>query len=96
MSKRDSFLLRLRPEVMDALRRWADDEFRSVNGQIEFVLARALQQAGRLPASLPSGEQGAPAQADAPCDPPGASAASSGKAPTSLGPPKSPSDSESA
>ncbi|MFN7734279.1 MAG: Arc family DNA-binding protein [Pirellula sp.] len=62
MSKRDSFLLRLRPEVMDALRRWADDEFRSVNGQIEFVLARALQQAGRLPAS----------PAASPCDPPNA------------------------
>jgi hypothetical protein len=32
---------------MDALRRWADDEFRSVNGQIEFILARALTDAGR-------------------------------------------------
>lgn len=47
MSKRDSFLLRLRPEVMEAMRRWAEDEFRSTNGQIEFVLARALEQAGR-------------------------------------------------
>lgn len=96
MSKRDSFLLRLRPEVMDALRRWADDEFRSVNGQIEFVLARALQQAGRLPASLPSGEQGTSVPADSPCDPPSASAASSGEAPAPPGHPKAPRDSDSA
>jgi hypothetical protein len=32
---------------MDALRRWADDEFRSANGQIEFILVRALKDAGR-------------------------------------------------
>jgi hypothetical protein len=34
---------------MEALRKWADDEFRSVNGQIEFLLRRALSDAGRLP-----------------------------------------------
>ncbi len=49
MSKRDSFLLRLSPEVMDALRRWSEDEFRSTNAQIEMLLARALEKAGRLP-----------------------------------------------
>jgi hypothetical protein len=36
------------PEVHEALERWARDELRSVNGQIEFLLRRALQQAGRL------------------------------------------------
>ena len=48
MSKRKPFLLRMDQEVHDALARWARDELRSVNGQIEFLLRRALQQAGRL------------------------------------------------
>jgi len=51
MAKRDSFLLRITPELLEALRGWADDEFRSLNGQIECVLHRALEQAGRLPKS---------------------------------------------
>lgn len=46
---RSSFLLRTDPRILDALRRWADDEFRSVNGQLEFVLRKALRDAGRLP-----------------------------------------------
>ena len=46
---RDSFLLRIDPKVLDALRRWADDDLRSVNGQLEFLLRQALKQAGRLP-----------------------------------------------
>ncbi len=46
---RSSFLLRTDPRVLDALRRWADDEFRSVNGQVEFILRKALRDAGRLP-----------------------------------------------
>lgn len=49
MSKRDSFLLRLSPATLEAIRRWADDEFRSMNSQIEMVLQRALREAGRLP-----------------------------------------------
>ena len=49
MSARRPFLLRTDPEVLDALQRWANDELRSLNGQIEFVLRRALQDAGRLP-----------------------------------------------
>ena len=48
MAKRDSFLLRADPALLDALRRWSKDEMRSVNGQIEFLLRRALQDAGRL------------------------------------------------
>ena len=49
MSKRDSFLLRVDPEILAALRRWADDDLRSINGQLEFLLRKALQDAGRLP-----------------------------------------------
>jgi len=49
MSKREAFLLRADPKVLDALRRWARDDLRSVNAQIEFLLRRALQQEGRLP-----------------------------------------------
>jgi hypothetical protein len=47
--ERKSVLLRLDPEVHEALSRWAADELRSANAQIEFLLRRALGQAGRLP-----------------------------------------------
>ena len=46
---RTSFLFRTDPKTLDAIRRWADDEFRSVNGQLEYVLRKALRDAGRLP-----------------------------------------------
>ena len=49
MSERKGMLLRLDPAVHDALARWAADELRSTNAQIEFVLRRALADAGRLP-----------------------------------------------
>ena len=48
MSKREAFLLRLDPKILDALRRWASDDLRSVNAQVEFLLRRALRDAGRL------------------------------------------------
>ena len=48
MADRRPFLLRMDPEVYSALQRWAADDLRSLNAQIEFVLRRALQQAGRL------------------------------------------------
>jgi len=48
MSPRKPFLLRIDPAVLEAVQRWADDELRSVNGHIEFLLRRALQSAGRL------------------------------------------------
>jgi hypothetical protein len=47
---RKAFLLRIDPSVLDAVQRWANDDLRSLNGQIEFVLRRALAQAGRAPA----------------------------------------------
>ena len=49
MSERKSLLLRLDPAVHDALARWAGDELRSTNAQIEFLLRRALADAGRMP-----------------------------------------------
>ena len=50
MAERKSILLRLDPAVYDALARWAGDELRSANAQIEFLLRRALAETGRLPA----------------------------------------------
>jgi hypothetical protein len=49
VTERKSVLLRLDPAVHDALARWAGDELRSTNAQIEFLLRRALADAGRLP-----------------------------------------------
>ncbi|HMP01597.1 MAG TPA: hypothetical protein PKC45_03750 [Gemmatales bacterium] len=48
MAQRKPFLLRIAPDVRAALQRWTDDELRSLNGQIEYVLRQALQKAGRL------------------------------------------------
>jgi hypothetical protein len=49
MTEREAFLLRTDPKVLDAVRRWARDDLRSVNAQIEFLLRRALKEQGRLP-----------------------------------------------
>jgi hypothetical protein len=49
MAERKPFLLRIDPELYDALARWADDELRSLNGQIEFLLRQAVSDAGRAP-----------------------------------------------
>lgn len=43
-----AYPLRINAEVLDAVQRWADDELRSVNAQIEYVLREALRKAGRL------------------------------------------------
>ncbi len=45
---RTSFLFRTDPRLLDALRRWADDDLRSLNGQIEFLLRKALRESGRV------------------------------------------------
>jgi hypothetical protein len=49
VAQRKAFPLRLDPAIYEALHRWADADLRSLNGQIEFLLRRALQEAGRLP-----------------------------------------------
>lgn len=48
MTAKKSFPLRVSEEVYDAMRRWSDDELRSVNAQIEYVLRDALRKSGRL------------------------------------------------
>ena len=47
MADRKAFLLRIDREVMEALQRWADDDLRSLNGQIEFLLRKALKEGKR-------------------------------------------------
>ena len=56
MAKRDSFLLRVDPAVLEAVRRWANDEMRSMNAQIEFILRSKLKDTGRLPQKSNNGE----------------------------------------
>ena len=51
MADRKPFLLRIDPTVLDAVQRWANDDLRSLNAQIEFLLRRALRDANRLPAA---------------------------------------------
>ena len=61
MTERKNILLRLDPAVHDALARWAADELRSTNAQIEYLLRRALAEAGRLPsAARPIPRRGRP------------------------------------
>ena len=54
MADRKSFLLRMDPAVLEALQRWANDDLRSLNAQIEFVLRDALKRVGRLGRSAES------------------------------------------
>ncbi|MFI0900324.1 hypothetical protein [Streptomyces sp. NPDC020983] len=68
---RKQVLLRLDPAVHDAVAAWAAAELRSTNAQIEFLLRRALGDAGRLPsAARPIPRRGRPPRRDAPEDPP--------------------------
>ena len=57
--ERKSFLLRLDPVTMAALRAWASDDLRSLNGQMEYLLRRALHDAGRLPGPKGRGDPAA-------------------------------------
>ncbi|MDQ2955523.1 MAG: hypothetical protein M3Y42_00980 [Actinomycetota bacterium] len=63
-SERKQLLLRIDPTVHDALARWATDDFRSVNAQIELLLRQALADAGRMPkAAQPMPRRGRPPSA---------------------------------
>jgi hypothetical protein len=73
VAERRPFLLRMDPEVYAALQRWAADDLRSLNAQIEFVLRRALKEEGRLGGNDPV----------APCEVP----VPSGGPPGAVGPP---------
>ncbi len=55
MSSRKPFLLRVDRDLLDAVQRWSNDEMRSLNGQIEYLLRDALKRAGRLPHRKPPG-----------------------------------------
>jgi hypothetical protein len=48
MPEKKKFVLRVDPEIMEALEKWAADDFRSANGQIEWLLSEALKKEGRL------------------------------------------------
>ncbi len=61
---RKSFLLRIDETILEAVRRMADDELRSLNGQIEYLLRSALQQHKRLP-EKPSADTAVPGSSDA-------------------------------
>ena len=58
MAERKPFLLRIDAEVLAALQRWADDELRSLNGQLEYLLRQALRDAGREPKAGSKGSRG--------------------------------------
>ena len=57
MADKKAFPLRINEEVLNAVQRWADDELRSLNAQIEYVLRNALRDAGRLKADRGSGDK---------------------------------------
>lgn len=57
MAEKKRFLLRVDQKIYDALEKWADDEFRSVNAQIELIIKKALKDAGRLKNSKASREK---------------------------------------
>jgi hypothetical protein len=61
MAESKRFLLRLDPALFDALRRWAGDDLRSINAQIEYLLTEQARRAGRLPQT-----RGEPSSPDAP------------------------------
>ena len=63
MPQRKPFLLRLDPATHEALQRWADADMRSLNAQIEFLLRRALREAGRLQAPASEAEPSGKARA---------------------------------
>jgi hypothetical protein len=54
VSERKAFLLRVDPALLEALQRWANDDLRSLNAQIEFVLRRSIQREGRAIQAKPT------------------------------------------
>ena len=48
MAQKKPFVLRLDPEVLKAIEKWAADEFRSTNGQLEWLITKALKEAGKI------------------------------------------------
>jgi hypothetical protein len=54
MSEKKPFVLRIDPEKLKAIEKWAADEFRSTNGQIEYIIDQALRKSGRWKANTPN------------------------------------------
>ena len=61
MNEKKAYPLRINARVLQAMQRWADDDLRSLNAQIEFVLRQALREGGRLKAEPPAPEPEPPA-----------------------------------
>ena len=57
MEKKKTFALRVDAQLLNAVERWAADEFRSANGQLEWIIREMLKQKGRLPANINSQQQ---------------------------------------
>ena len=57
MAEKKRFLLRIDQEIYDALEKWAEDEFRSVNAQIELIVKKSLKDSGRLKKSRGKGKK---------------------------------------
>ena len=68
MAERKPFLLRVDRELLDAVQRWANDDLRSLNGQIEFLLRDALKRSGRTPKPVAGGAAGAGRSSTTPDD----------------------------
>ena len=58
MAARKAFALRIDEKTLQAMQRWANDDLRSLNSQIEFVLREALRKTGRLPRKTPPADEG--------------------------------------
>jgi hypothetical protein len=56
MATKKAFVLRIDPTISEALEKWAEDEFRSTNGQLEYIISQALKKAGRFPQKLKNSE----------------------------------------
>ena len=68
MADRKSFLLRADAAVLEAMQRWANDDLRSLNAQVEFILREALRRAGRIPGPDQSGPAAGPEPQDGGAD----------------------------
>lgn len=64
MSKKKPFVLRLDEEMLRAVEKWAADEFRSTNGQLEWILREALKKAGRMPKQSANPKPGSDGEAE--------------------------------
>ncbi|MFN9681251.1 MAG: Arc family DNA-binding protein [Bacteroidota bacterium] len=56
MATKKAFVLRIDPAISEALEKWAEDEIRSTNGQLEYIISNALKKAGRYPKKLKKSE----------------------------------------